>query len=230
MDTIYLDGTYKAANPTWHVEDCPWKARQIDAMLKKHGIAPQSICEVGCGTGEILVQLQPGFPHARFDGYEVSPQAYEVCKQRQTSRMQFHLKDLTSQTDVFFDVLLAIDVFEHVEDYLGFLKRLKNKARLKLFHIPLDLSVQSLLRVKPIVSARSRIGHLHYFTKETAIATLHDCGYEIIDQTYTASRLELPNQAVSSQLMRLPRRILHAVNPDLCVRILGGYSLLVLAT
>jgi Methyltransferase domain len=229
MDSAYLDGSYQSNNPSWHIEDSPWKARQISTMLKKHGINPESICEVGCGTGEILVQLQPSFPDALFCGYEVSPQAYDICKRRQSNSMRFHLDDLTSKADEFFDVLLAIDVLEHIEDYLGFLKRLKARGRLKMFHIPLDLSIQSVLRAKPILSARRRIGHLHYFTKETAIATLQDCGYEILDQSYTASRLELPNQALSSRLMKFPRRLFHAINADLNVRILGGYSLLVLA-
>jgi trans-aconitate methyltransferase len=229
MDHIYLDGSYQSNNPTWHVEDCPWKATQIGTMLKKHHINPGSICEVGCGTGEILAQLEPAFPDTSFFGYEVSPQAYDICSRRQSNRMQFRFEDLTTQMDALFDVLLAVDVLEHVEDYLGFLKSLRSKAKLKVFHIPLDLSLQSLLRMKPIITARQKVGHLHYFTKETAIASLQDCGYEIIDLTYTASRLELPNQTLSSKLMKFPRRLFHRLNPDLNVRILGGYSLLVLA-
>jgi len=41
--------------------------------------------------------------------------------------------------------------------------------------------------------------------------------------------LELPNQALTSRIMQLPRRVMFAINPDLAVRVLGGYSLLVLA-
>lgn len=102
-------------------------------------------------------------------------------------------------------------------------------GRYKIFHIPLDLSVQSVLRAWPIEKLRANVGHLHYFFKDTAIATLKDCGYSVIDYKYTASRLELPNQAFSSTLMRLPRKLLFSINPDLAVRLLGGYSLLVLA-
>lgn len=76
---------------------------------------------------------------------------------------------------------------------------------------------------------RESVGHLHYFFKDSVLATLKDCGYVVLDYKYTASRLELPNQAFSSQLMRLPRRLLYSVNPDFAVRMLGGYSLMVLA-
>jgi hypothetical protein len=33
-------------------------------------------------------------------------------------------------------------------------------------------------------AARRKVGHLHYSTKETAIATVVDCGYTTIDQAY----------------------------------------------
>lgn len=76
---------------------------------------------------------------------------------------------------------------------------------------------------------RAGVGHIHYFTKDTALALLEDCGYTIVDWRYTASRLELPNQARSSRLIAPVRKVLHRLNPDLTVRVLGGYSLLVLA-
>ena len=126
-------------------------------------------------------------------------------------------------------MVLAIDVMEHVEDYLSFLKKLKPIGKSKIFHIPLDLSAQSVARSRPIMQLRKGVGHIHYFYKDTALAALTDCGYTILDWAYTASRLELPNQARSSRIMRLPRRIMYAANPDMAVRVLGGYSLLVLA-
>jgi ubiquinone/menaquinone biosynthesis C-methylase UbiE len=55
---IYTNGDYIKKNPTWHVENSAWKAEQILTMLSKHNLTPQTICEVGCGAGEILAQLQ----------------------------------------------------------------------------------------------------------------------------------------------------------------------------
>ena len=129
----------------------------------------------------------------------------------------------------YFDIAMAIDVFEHVEDHFGFLRKLKEKAEYKIFHIPLDLSVQSVLRSAPIINFRKSLGHIHYFTKETALETLKDTGYEIVDYFYTASSFEVSNRGWKGDLLRIPRKLVFAVNKDLTVRILGGYSLLVLA-
>jgi hypothetical protein len=136
---------------------------------------------------------------------------------------------MLGESGLHFDVVLAIDVIEHVEDYISFIKKLREFGTYKIFHIPLDLSAQSVFRAWPITELRRNVGHLHYFFKQTALATLEDCGYTIIDHRYTASRLELPNQALSSRIMRIPRRMMFALNADMAVRLLGGYSLLVLA-
>jgi hypothetical protein len=119
-------------------------------------------------------------------------------------------------------------VFEHVEDYFSFLRKLRDKARYKIFHIPLDISVSSVLRSSPILGARKHVGHLHYFTKETALATLEDTGYEILDYFYTAGSIDLNIKMVKTFLARFPRQVLYTLNQDIAVRLMGGYSLLVL--
>ena len=75
---------------------------------------------------------------------------------------------------------------------------------------------------------REEVGHLHYFTKETALATLRDAGYEIVDWCYTPGALLNP-RSLKAKLVSLPRKLLSALNQDLTSRVLGGYSLLVLA-
>jgi hypothetical protein len=141
-------------------------------------------------------------------------------------------KKETKITKIFnahFDIVMAIDVFEHVEDYFGFLRKLRGKAEYKIFHIPLELSVQSVLRSSIIIEGRKSVGHIHYFTKETALETLKDTGHEIIDYFYTGNSLELPNRGWKANLMKVPIRLAFFVNKDLAVRILGGFSLMVLA-
>jgi hypothetical protein len=229
MKEMYEGDLYAEKNPTWHEEDAPWKAGHVERMIKRNKIPCDSICEIGCGTGEILLTLEKAFSSATLSGYEISPQAFSRAAQKETPSTKFHLKDLLSEKDLHFDLVLAIDVVEHVEDYISFIKKLRTFGTFKMFHIPLDLSAQSILRAWPISELRRNVGHIHYFFKQTALATLEDCGYTIIDHCYTASRLELPNQALTSRIMRLPRRMMFTVNKDFAVRLLGGYSLLVLA-
>lgn len=229
MTEMYVGGQYAESNPTWHAEDAPWKAEQIAGILADNQIEALRVAEVGCGTGEILVRLAGRFPTATFDGYDVSPQAIELAASRARPGIEFHLDDPLGKPGHDYDVVLVADVIEHVEDYFGFVRGVKDLGTWKVFHVPLDLSAQSIARMWPIMNLRAGVGHIHYFTKDTALALLHDCGYEILDWRYTASRLELPNQALSSRIVSVPRRVMHKLNADLAVRVLGGYSLLVLA-
>lgn len=228
-EEMYIRGEYFEKNPTWHVEDSYWKALQIIKIIERNCIKPQSICEIGCGAGEILNQLYLKMHNnVSFEGYEISPQAFELCQQREKQRLQFNFKNLLEDEKSFFDIVLAIDVIEHIEDYFTFLKNLREKGLFKIFHIPLDLSVQTVLRNSPILKVRQKVGHIHYFTKETALAILNETGYKILDYFYTAGSIDLPEKSFKSLLARLPRKILYKLNKDITVRILGGYSLIVL--
>src|SRR5690242_859167 len=81
MDTtIYSDGTYFRNNPDWHVDDSAWKARHVAGILQRNAVKPASVCEIGCGAGEVLRSLSRELPEAkRFVGYDISPDAYRLC-------------------------------------------------------------------------------------------------------------------------------------------------------
>ena len=225
----YCNGEYLKFNPTWSIETSAWKAEKINQMLNKHDLSPDTICEIGCGAGEILNCLHSKLPKTEFIGYEISEQAFELCKTRQKERLNYKLEDLLADSNTdYYDLLLIIDVVEHVEDYFTFLRKCKKKAKIKLFHIPLDMNVQGVLRTTPILTSRKMVGHLHYFSKETALEALLECGYNTIDYFYTNGSLELKNRTYKNMILDIPRKIFHHLSEDLTARILGG-SILVLA-
>ena len=164
-ERFYTRGGYLRENPTWHAEDAPWKAAQIMRILRGNSISPSSVVEVGCGSGEILNQLRGLMPSTEFVGYDISPQAIEMARPKERPRLQFRLGDPAKEAHRW-DVLLCIDVVEHVEDYFGFLRGISSKARHKVFHIPLELSAQAVLRRSRLSDGRTRMGHSHYFTRE----------------------------------------------------------------
>src|SRR3954453_9156337 len=205
--SIYSNAEYLANNPTWHSEDSPWKAQNIYDILLHNNLKPSRVAEIGCGAGEILVQLKARLPESSFVGYEMSGQAFELAQSRESEGVHFINADMLDK-NVHYDTLLCIDVFEHVDNYIGFIKSLRGLAEYTIFHIPLDLSVQTVARSEPLLDARRRVGHLHYFTKETALETIRYCGYELIDTKLTARAIDLPYHSLRTGLMRIPRMLL----------------------
>jgi len=225
----YNDSGYLQSNPTWHAEDSPWKARQVMRILERNAITPGTLCEVGCGAGEILVNLSRQMKLERVEGYDLSADAYAICSAKSQGNLRFFHQDI-NDTEAHYDVLICMDVFEHVEDYLGFVRNLGARAEYKIFHVPLDIHVNSLFR-NGMMRGRAAVGHLHYFVAETALATIEDAGLEIVDSFFTApfARDGVPHKTAGARLMAVPRRVLFSLSPNLLSKTLGGCSLLVLA-
>ena len=228
-ESIYESGEYLENNPDWGATDAPVKARWIAEILMRNKISPASIVDIGCGAGEIVIELAGRFPNTKIAGYDISPQSHAIAAPKSKAGVSFHQANYLEVEAPIADVVMAIDVFEHVDDYLGFIRAMAPKGAWKVFHIPLDLSVQGMIRGGALMGARRKLGHLHHFYKETALATVRDCGLEVVDWNYTFGTEELPDRKFKTKLGNLPRKLLRAASVDLSVRMMGGASMMVLA-
>jgi hypothetical protein len=68
--------------------------------------------------------------------------------------------------------------------YQILIKKCKPLAKYKIYHIPLDIHVSSVLRGS-FVYARYSVGHLHCFSEESALATFKDTGHDIVECFFT---------------------------------------------
>jgi ubiquinone/menaquinone biosynthesis C-methylase UbiE len=228
-NTIYDTGEYLARNPTYNQEDAKWKATQVIRILKINNIQANEICEVGCGSGEILNQMNNNYSSkASYTGYDISPYAIDIAKQREKDNIHFFHEDFILSQNTKFDAILVLDVVEHVENYIDFLKELKEKGEYKIFHIPLEMSCRHVLFSQSVlIKYRFQYGHLHHFSKDTAIETLKYCGYEIIDSFYTNKIDNI--QKLGKRLLYAPVQLSYFLFPELTVKLIGGFGLLVLA-
>jgi ubiquinone/menaquinone biosynthesis C-methylase UbiE len=225
---IYKSDEYSKMHPDWHIVDSPWKADKVTKIVNQNNIEFDSVCEIGCGVGEILVQLQTNsFKDKSFYGYEISPFAYNEAIKRENDKLKFYLKDIAEIKDNSYDLVLIMDVIEHVEDLYGFLAKIKTKGKYKVFHIPLDLSIMNLL-FKKIVQRRKLSGHIHYFTRETALETLKDSGFEIHNWVYTNGSIEIPAKSMKQKLKKFVNLILSIIAPEFATIVFGN-SVMVLA-
>lgn len=225
---LFLTNEYIEKIPLWHTDDSSWKSRDVVKMLERNRLSPRRIGEVGCGTGEVLRQLQLQMnPDCVFLGYDIAPKAIELSRTRQNDRLQCHLGDI-KESDTKFDLLLILDVMEHQENCFSFLRDIKPLAPYKLFHTVLDLSAQSVIRKDGLTRRRRDLHDLHFFTKDLFIQNLIDEGYDVLDAFYAPRRLNVASGIVDV-VKQLPRTIAFAIHQDVAVRLLGGYSLFVLA-
>jgi hypothetical protein len=232
MANIYENQRYLLANESWHIEDSPWKAKKIHQLLQKNHIHLQTCCEIGCGAGEILVQLAKLMPETTFVGYDISPQLEELWQKRENEKISFVRENFLGSNN-YYDVLMCIDVVEHIEDYIGFLRKIKNQGDYKVFNFPLEIFAVKALLGHKFIESRKKYGHLHYFNKEICLETLSDLGFQVIDHFYASGSIDLASVSTSlsqsSKLLNIPRSLLSKISVDLTAKLFGGFSLFILA-
>ncbi len=225
----YTEGDYAQQNPDWDSNDSPWKAQQVLALLARHGLSPASVVEVGCGAGGVLSALRAQLPRADLQGFDIAPGLPALWAQRQADDIRFTLGDYLGKDVPIPELTLVLDVLEHLGDPFTFLAGLRKRAGWTVFHIPLDLSAISVLRERPLLHVRHKVGHLHYFTRGLALAMLDECGWEVIEERYTRAALTAPNKGLVTRLAGRVRAAVQTVLGHSGVRLLGGETLIVLA-
>ncbi len=229
MDEIYNNKVYLSNNPDWHAEDAPQKAANVYSLLKQNNIPFKSVCEVGCGVGEILVQLDKlvNDKNINYFGFDISQDAIGIASKKQSNNIQFELKDISKSNNTDqYDVLLVIDILEHLKDYFSFLQGLSKKAKYTVFHIPLDMFVWSLFKEKMLIESKSRVGHIHNFSEDFILSVLNDYGYTVINKKYTNP--DYTSASFKQSVINSFKKFLAAISPRFCSKTLGGFSLMVL--
>ena len=228
---IYVNGEYFNNNPDWDIADARWKTDVIVGLLKRNKLDPKQVIEVGCGAGENLVELlKKDNGIEKLTGFDISPQAINLAAKKVTDKISFFNEDITGKENMHADLMLVIDVVEHVDDYYGFLRKLKTKSDWFVFHIPLDLSCRTVMKPHVLLQQRQSVGHIHYYSKEMVEWALLDTGYEIIDWEYTKPVVDVqPANSVKRFVKKILRNISFAVNKDWSAKKWGGYSMMILA-
>jgi SAM-dependent methyltransferase len=114
----------------FELEDRHWwfraRRRVISSLLARAALPPSPrILDAGCGTGRNLLEFGK---LGRATGVDVSPQAVEFCRGRGVEDVrQAAVEDLPFDA-LSFDVLLATDVIEHVDDDMAVLRELRRVA------------------------------------------------------------------------------------------------------
>jgi SAM-dependent methyltransferase len=228
IDNQYQTGEYWDKNPTFHEEDADFKVANAIAMLERNGISPDDILDVGTGSGKHAYLLSERYEVPTV-GLDMSARAIDHARQRYSRPdLDFHVADIKQYSSVAH-VGFMFDVFEHIEDYMGFLRSASPNSEYWVFNIPIDMNALSIVRGR-YLDDRARVGHLHYFSKASALATLEDCGYEIIEWEFAnVVKHQLKNQfSMKGLLAAFPRLALYKLSQSFAVNLLGGASLSVL--
>ena len=92
------------------------RRRITKRLLKKSGINPCNILDIGCGTGELIKELFHVYPNAQFYGCDISSESGKLTKAALLSAKFYCLNAEEIQEDVFserMDLITCCEVLEH---------------------------------------------------------------------------------------------------------------------
>jgi hypothetical protein len=227
-DERYIGGKYLEDTKTWHMEDSPYKAKIVLDAIARNQIEFKTCADIGCGAGLVTEILFKKFPDSKFAGYEIATDVDPFWKTRLAAENLTFSHDNLLELDLQYDLITCLDVFEHIEDCYGFLRKLNKRGKTFIFNIPLDMCVAKLL-TSGIKRARTIAGHLHYLNEYTAKEIIANTGYDVVDAKLCVAFLGVPPRNVSQSLI-LPFRLATLIlGKSMSATLFGGMSLLVTA-
>lgn len=132
--TIYESGDYLKNNPSWDSEDCSWKARFIIQFIQNHKIIPVSICDIGCGSGGVLAEIRQSYPESQLFGYDIAADAAQFWENHTEMNINFIRGDFIKLNTQKHDIILLLDVIEHLLDPITFLVNLQEFSRYIVYY------------------------------------------------------------------------------------------------
>jgi SAM-dependent methyltransferase len=193
--------------------------------------------EVGCGNGAFLFPLRDAL-HQKLDdfrltGLDISPDAIDHACSRATElgepRLSFRLVSDERPTDRS-DVVFLMDVVEHVRNPYEFLEDVRSKCSRVVLHLPLEQSLAHALLRKPTKSHET-FRHIHFFSLETALLMIRECGYDVDATQFTAASPEILRLggSIALKALRSVRYLCYRVAPKQSAMLMGGSVMFVLS-
>jgi 2-polyprenyl-3-methyl-5-hydroxy-6-metoxy-1,4-benzoquinol methylase len=172
----------------------PWELARLEVVysfISKH-LTKQSvsnILDVGCGDTFVVSELQKRMPKSNFFAIDTafSNEMINTFHQEGISLFQ-NIEDLESKIEKA-DLVLLMDVIEHIEDDKSFLMDLVSRDYIKddsLFLITVP-AYQSLFSAHDVF-----LKHYRRYARKQLIATLKSTGFEIIESGNFFSSLLVP--------------------------------------
>lgn len=170
------------------------KRRIVLRILKTwaHGRTNLSVLDIGCGTGQLMQELQQ---FGTIDGIDISVRAVAYCKERGLSPVVASASALPFE-DNSFDAIVMLDVLEHLEDDNNGAKelvRVLSPKGLVIVTVPAYMFLWGGTDVA--------VHHFRRYTKKQLIEVLENAGLEINRASYYNTFL-FPPIAVFRGLVR----------------------------
>lgn len=214
----HYDGAYAESQFLWRQVAARDKVRNIQALL--NGRVVNSVLEVGCGTGSVLVEMESRGIGNRFVGVDVSDPNQHVHPGAEKFTMLKYDGNRLPFEDGAFDLVVATHVVEHVPHPRQFLSELARVSKDLVFvEVPCDIR---LIPSQKKLQIGLDTGHINGFSPEFFMILLQTSEFNILDFELFNHSWEVQSHGgarMKSHLIHIARGLALKLHPLLASRI-----------
>jgi len=219
-DVIYTDGTYIASNPSLHAEDSEYKMSYVAQLLEKVEWNRKriNILDIGGGAGLLGKFVCDWFVSRGYTvcatALDLSGEMLEIQKRNNPHVKNTCIGDIAQLDKEMFDLVLMIDVIEHIENCEQFADNLNKYTEFIIYNIPVEINLVDTLRNIAMQKRYYKIqteslGHIHFFSVQSAVRFIarHHEVLKTLFAGYASYFLFSPYPDYVNQRKRLIRKI-----------------------
>jgi ubiquinone/menaquinone biosynthesis C-methylase UbiE len=244
---LYLTDDYISLNPSLHEEDSSWKVNKlipfIDMYLDNSKQNDMNLLDVGGGAGLILKGISDYIKSKRdiaISKYiiDLSPGILKV-QQMNNPDIKYHLnKDIrdTDLKDKEIDLVLMIDVLEHVPGDIAALKELRRISKYTIIKVPLEKNLfifMKMLFTKHSLKDRPidyDYGHVNFYNYPGINKLIHCYLGNVLKYSFTNVFKYFLNSKHYKAKMNLKAKVFHyialvlyRISPGICSYIFSDF-------
>ncbi len=192
------------AERSQHNHRHPWeitRASAVISLIKKIKTldSPLRVLDIGCGDGFVLDQLKKIFPLMTADGIDINLSQQDILE-RSTDTIQYSNTIPASRNH--YDLILLMDVLEHIQCDVKFLKNISKYASTETFFIVTVPAYQRLFTAHDIF-----LKHYRRYNTKLLLQTISSAGLTPLKQGTFFFSLLLPRllEHFSDHILSLKR-------------------------
>jgi SAM-dependent methyltransferase len=170
--------------------------RLVIQLVRRHFSRARSLFEIGCGTGFVLAGIHEAMPEVRLVGADLHPAGLAFAAPRVPGAELYQMDARRIPFDSEFDVVIALDVLEHIEQDDRVLAELLKALR------PGGVAIIAVPQHPWLWNAGDNFSHhKRRYRRPELKAKLLRAGFELLQTTSFVSLL-LPLMALSRATQR----------------------------
>jgi SAM-dependent methyltransferase len=170
----------------WLEQSAKARSDAIENLLNKKSIVPQSVLDLGCGTGSLLRELQKRNIGQSYTAIDYSGDALDYLQKNSTGieTIKADLNIDTIQSDKSYDLTLLIHVLQHLKQPDKLLKSVLEQINFSNLIIEVPLEKLVLNELPRLLNWRGKnpAGSMSFFSKTSLLELVESNGLEVVDE------------------------------------------------